>query len=95
MTRSEILDTAKQMVCGHREQDYGSPEDNFTEIAGLWEAYMRGKCCVGNVRILPEDVAVMMCLFKIARIKTGTGTADSFVDLCGYAACGGEIATRE
>ena len=29
---------------------------------------------------------------EIARIKTGVGTVDSFVDLAGYAACAGEIA---
>lgn len=86
MTRESILDTAKQMVCGHREQDYGSPENNFARIANLWTAYL-------DVPITPVDVAMMMALLKIARIKSGTGTADSFVDLAGYAACGGEIAT--
>ena len=30
---------------------------------------------------------------EIARIKTGVGTVDSFVDLAEYAACAGEIAT--
>ena len=39
-----------------------------------------------------KDVAMMMALLKIARICTGTGTEDSFIDLAGYAACGGEIA---
>lgn len=38
------------------------------------------------------DVAMMMSLLKIARIKNGGGTGDSFVDLAGYAACGGELA---
>ena len=33
-----------------------------------------------------------MALLKIARIRTGVGTPDSFIDLAGYAACGGEIA---
>ena len=37
------------------------------------------------------DVAMMMSLMKIARIKNGGGSGDSFVDLAGYAACGGEI----
>lgn len=41
--------------------------------------------------IFPEDVAMMMALLKIARIKNGGGSGDSFVDLAGYAACGGEI----
>ena len=86
MTRESILDTAKQMVCGHREQDYGSPENNFARIASLWSVYL-------DAPITPVDVAMMMALLKIARIKSGTGTADSFVDLAGYAACGGEIAT--
>ena len=34
---------------------------------------------------------MMMALLKIARIASGNNP-DSFVDLAGYAACGGEIA---
>ena len=41
--------------------------------------------------ISPEDVSMMMALMKIARIRNGGGSGDSFVDLAGYAACGGEI----
>lgn len=37
------------------------------------------------------DVSMMMALMKIARIRNGGGSGDSFVDLAGYAACGGEI----
>lgn len=85
MTRSEILDKAKECVCGQREQDYGKPEDNFATIAALWSAYK-------DIEFSAEDVSVMMALMKIARIKSGTSTDDCFVDLAGYAACGGEIA---
>lgn len=84
MTRAEILDKAKECVCGQREQDYGTPESNFQLIADLWGDYL------GRL-ISPTDVAMMMALLKIARIKNGGGTGDSFVDLAGYAACGGEI----
>lgn len=87
-TREKVLDEARECVCGQREQDYGSPEDNFKRIANLWTAYMA-------VEITPVDVAMMMSLLKTARIKTGTGTMDSFVDGCGYFACGAEIASRE
>jgi len=83
MTRPEILKAAEECVCGHREEDYGSPEDNFRVIANLWTAY-RGAL------FTPIDVAMMMALLKIARIRNG-GTTDSFVDLAGYAACGGEL----
>ncbi len=86
MTRSEILDAAKRCVCGQREQDYGPPEDNFQCIAELWSVYKK-------TPFTSEDVAVMMALLKIARIATGTATEDSWVDLAGYAACGGEIGT--
>lgn len=85
MKRIEILEKAAQCVCGRRETDYGSPEDNFTRIAMLWSAYK-------GTEFSAEDVAMMMALLKIARIRAG-GTEDSFIDLAGYAACGGEITT--
>lgn len=84
MTRAETLEKAKKCVCGERENEYGSPENNFKFIADLWTAY-RG------IKFTAQDVAMMMALLKIARIRTGTGTDDSFVDLAGYAACGAEI----
>jgi histidine ammonia-lyase len=87
MTRAETLDKAKQCVCVQRENEYGSPEDNFKIIADLWAVY-RG------VEFTANDVAMMMALLKIARIKTGTASEDSFMDLAGYAACGAEIATN-
>lgn len=86
MTRPEILQKADTCFCGHREQEYGSPENNFQTIADLWRAYK-------GVDFTAVDVAMMMALLKIARIQSGTATEDSFVDLAGYAACGGEIAT--
>ena len=89
MTRKQVLRRAEECVCGQRESDYGRPEDNFETIARLWSAYLKGKSF-----ILPQDVAIMMCLLKIARIKAG-GTEDSYVDLAGYAACAGELAGRE
>lgn len=84
MTREEVLDTAKTCVMGKREQDYGSPESNFQVIANFWSTYL-------NREISTVDVAMMMALLKISRIKNGGGTGDSFVDLAGYAACGGEL----
>ncbi len=91
MTREEILETAKACVCGQREQDYGSPENNFQIIANLWADYLAGTG--QDVAVSAKDVAMMMALLKIARIAGDHATEDSFVDLAGYAACGGEIAT--
>ena len=98
MKREEILEAARVCVCGEREQDYGTPEDNFTTIGQLWSVYLRvahpelaDKLPVGGVT--PKDVATMMALLKVARIATGS-SPDSFVDLAGYAACAGEITAR-
>lgn len=91
LTRADILQAAEKCVCGQREQDYGTPEDNFKAIAELWEAYLNKACTRGvNVRVEAKDVAVMMALLKIARIAAGGGKADSWIDLAGYAACGAE-----
>lgn len=87
MTRLEILSKAEKCVCGQREQDYGIPEDNFSRIAKLWNAYL------GDNVTDAKDVSMMMALLKIARIRSG-GTDDCYVDLAGYAACAGEIADR-
>lgn len=83
MNRGDFLDEAKRIVEGERNEAYGEAEDNFEVIARLWEAY-RG------IPFSPVDVAVMMILLKTARIRNG-GTHDCFVDIAGYAACGGEI----
>ena len=91
LTRADILHAAEKCVCGQRETDYGTPEDNFETIAELWEAYLNKACTRGvNVRVEAKDVAVMMALLKIARIAAGGGKADSWIDLAGYAACGAE-----
>lgn len=96
LTRAAVLEKARACVCGEREEDYGSPEDSFGCIAKLWEAYLRAACIAPDsvVRVTPTDVAMLMALLKIARVGTSCvgGTADSFVDLAGYAACGAECA---
>lgn len=91
-TREGILDQAKKCVCGQREQDYGTPESNFQLISDLWNQYLFKEPGAKEIfGIGPMDVAMMMALMKIARIRNGGGSGDSFVDLAGYAACGGEI----
>ena len=93
MKRAEILKEAEKCVCGNREQDYGSPENNFRTIATFWAAYLNTKHDSDvNITIDPEDVAAMLALLKIARIASGRMKDDNWIDLAGYAACGGEIA---
>lgn len=84
MTREEVLDKAKEIVTGARQTTYGTPEDSFTTIAGLWGSYL-GK------DLSPKDVAMLMVLLKVARSKGDAGYSDNYVDIAGYAACAGEL----
>lgn len=93
-TRDGILCKANECVSGSREQDYGSPESNFETIAQLWNTYLCARPRESETRGTPlnaRDVAAMLALLKIARIATGKAHIDNWVDLAGYAACGGEI----
>lgn len=88
MKRADILQAAEKCVTGQREREYGSPENNFDIIAKFWSIY------TGHL-ITAKDVGMMMALLKIARIKSGNATEDSYVDIAGYAAITGEIDTEE
>ncbi len=89
ITRKSILAEAEKCVCTDREQQYGSPENNFSLIARLWREYL--DC---DNPITAHDVAMMMALLKIARIASGQTKEDNYVDLAGYAACAGEIGLK-
>lgn len=85
MIREQILETAIKTVCQDRQDRYGAVENNFQMIAEFWSTYL-------NAPVTAVDVAMMMGMLKIARIRTGKFTQDNFVDLAGYAACGAEAA---
>lgn len=93
MKREDILNEAKKQVTGHRTEDYGKPENSFQRIADLWTAYMKENANDDRV-FSAKDVAMLLALLKVARIKTDT-KSDSYIDLAGYAACAGEISTEE
>ena len=82
---SDIFEMAKRIVNGHRQDDYGSPEDSFQNIANYWNAYFAQIHDKREDGLTAEDVAIMMVLFKIARLGHGY-TFDSVVDICGYSA---------
>jgi hypothetical protein len=65
----------------------GNAEDNFGRIAAYWSAHL-------DTHVTTADVAVMMGLLKLARLKPAPHHEDSWVDLAGYADLGGEMATE-
>lgn len=96
-TREQVLSAARACVCGDREQDYGSPENNFRTIASLWNSYLYGAGLMENPTphvwkgLKPKDVAAMLALLKVARIAGNRPKQDNWIDLAGYAACGAEL----
>lgn len=87
MDKNDILDNAKTIINGERQGTYGNAEDNFASIAAFWSTYL-------NTPIDSTDVANMMILMKVARNSSGVYKDDNYIDICGYAALGGEIAAR-
>ena len=87
VTRSKILSTARSYITRDRQADHGDAEDNFSRIAGYWSLHT-------GVTLTATDVAVMMALLKVARIKQNPQHVDNWVDGAGYFACGGEIANQ-
>lgn len=103
--RRGILEAAIQYVTKDRNATHGNPEDNFKIIAAYWQTYLESIGVFkhysddytdkyGTRNLEPADVAAMMILMKTSRLATSPLMADHWVDIAGYAACGGEIATK-
>jgi hypothetical protein len=93
MLRSEVLDKACELISKDRAETYGDARDSFECIAALWTAYLlnhRGS----EVGLNTADVAAMMTLMKVSRLRFAQEYADSWVDIAGYAALGCELATE-
>jgi hypothetical protein len=83
--RDEIIDTAKGLISGDRHNTYGDASDDFTRTGKMWEQVL-------GVEVSPEQVALCMLLVKVSRLTNTHTHRDSWVDVIGYAALGGEIA---
>lgn len=91
VTRRQILEEAITAVCTDRNHQYGKPEQSFSAIAEMWTAYLH--CSGYDITLDAHDAAMMLTLFKAARVTTSdTPKADTYADLAGYAACAGELA---
>jgi len=84
MKRSDVLYTADSLINGDRQEDYGEAHESFEAISRMWGAYL-------GTHIEGRDVAHMMALLKIARLRNGPHD-DSSCDAAGYMALGAELA---
>ena len=61
-------------------------------IATIWNVLLRGKLLK---QITPTEVTAMMIGLKLARLAEDMHKDDSWVDIIGYAALGGEISNDD
>ena len=83
MNRKQILDTAEKMINGPRAKDYGDAHENHQRIAMLWSVLL-------NKEITVAQVYQCMIAVKLSRLIETPEHEDSWLDICGYSALGGE-----
>ena len=88
MTRDELLEEAKMLINGPRAEQYGSALINHERIATIWNVLLQRKLLS---KITPEEVTMMMIGLKLARLSQAVDQNDTWIDIIGYAALGGEI----
>lgn len=88
MNRTSILETANEYITNDRAATHGKAEDSFGAIAAMWSQYL-------GTQVTKEDVCMMMVLLKVVRFKNTPGHPDHTIDICGYSAIAGELATGD
>ena len=88
MTRDELLEEAKMLINGPRAEQYGSALFNHERIATIWNVLLQRRLLS---KITPEEVTMMMIGLKLARLSQDADQNDTWIDIIGYAALGGEI----
>lgn len=84
LTRRGVLDAAADCVLRDRAATHGDAEQSFGQIAAIWSARL-------GVTVTPAQACVMMADLKTVRAWGNPGHADNWIDIAGYAACGGEL----
>lgn len=97
-TRVRTLEEAARLTGGDRNKSYGSPYDNLSDCANLWNAYINTKWgCIEesadgsySVRLKAEDVSWLMVLVKMTRSFYPGYHPDNYTDATAYSAIAGE-----
>ena len=71
------------MINGPRAKDYGDAYENHKRIARMWSVILEKEVTVAQVY-------QCMVAVKLCRLIETPDHADSWLDICGYGALGGE-----
>lgn len=81
--RTDILETAAELINNDRAREYGPVSENFNRIATGWSVILEKD-------VSAEQVALCMAWLKIARLVNGPHE-DSYIDAAAYMALAGEL----
>jgi hypothetical protein len=84
MRRDELLAAATDIIMSTRQEDYGTPQKNFAQIAAGWSIIL-------GCTVQPYEVALCMDWVKTARLINNPTHTDSWVDKAGYTGIGAEL----
>ena len=96
--RKDLLAQVEACVCKDRQSLYKDAEDNFTVIADYWNIWLKSRGIIQETSpkaVDATDVAMMCALIKVSRSSSSPHHIDNWVDLCGYAVCGGGIEVKK
>ena len=82
-TRVKVLENAKQLVNKDRAEVYGDSKINHDRIAKFWSVIL-------DKEITSQQVIMCMTALKLARLIETPDHTDTWTDICGYGALGGE-----
>jgi len=82
-----LLNEAKEIINGPRQDDYGNAETSFNAVAAMWSAFL-------GHSISAHQVAVCMALLKAARLRNGPHK-DSALDAASYFALSYELSESQ
>ena len=83
MKRQKVLETAAKLIHGDRAKDYGDAHENHERIAKMWSVLLEREVTVAQVY-------QCMIAVKLSRLIETPDHEDSWLDICGYSALGGE-----
>lgn len=85
--RAQLLDEAKDLITGDRNNHYGPPHEDFQRTANIMSSLGFE---FDELPIQAHHVAMIMATVKLSRMTWSPDKKDNWVDLAGYAACGWE-----
>ena len=91
--RIALLNGAKELITGDRQNQYGPPAQDFKRTADILNAMgYRGP---GGRLLVPHDTALMVMAVKMSRLVWSPGKWDHWADMAGYSGCGWECIMEE